>query len=812
GCYVLTYIAPADRTFVESGTAWYNQPLCVQPDENALHQQARLFAAEATGVAAQIEGLFFAVSEVSADLFTDDGSGGRGEYLKSAATDVDGMVVLPADPGCYVATFVAPADYTWEQSGTQWLNVPACVELGQLTDVGPLQLDQDVSPSIRFDLLVSKEGTFAVGGVQVDFFRADADGNRGEFVDSGTTIGRNRSRFIIDPGRGCWVVTLVAPADELFEQNDREWLNIPFCTTPDQDVYSFDVLLATPTGNEVQLNLSEAPHQVSGEVTADQPSDYRISGTPGALVALEVHPTDALSCEPFEQPTLVIKTDDEVVEHIGDPRCDLHGPWAIPDSGSLVVGVRLPTNGGDVEPYSLVIGEVVYEDVAFPPLSADSAQTRSGAISSPGDGIDYVTSGPPGQLVTLQMATEGCSYLSLSVLDSTEEPIVEPRSCRISSPVEIPDDGVLIIRVKHDRLLLTLDPEAQSYTLSARLVEHEQVPVPNDQGELEISGSIDYLHDGTDYIFDTSGIDELSVQIIENDGAGGCVDNELYGSYRSGDLGLVGGLSCTADRPVDVSEYDTVTLEVRGPIGPYRLLANRVSHDAIPLDLTAEPIEVSGSVDRPFERVVYRITAPAGSYISAANLDVDEFGYCSGDGFRFGFDAFDSNGDGVFVPEISGCERDGPWPIPSDGILDLHVRGYSLTETGAFALKLASFFYDEVAVDLSDGSFEVNEAIDIALDGTDYIITGSPGDEFAIEVTDMSPGDCDAETQIFRLRLDILNAQGEEVATEDAGYNGCLVYGPWILDQAGQLTVRAYTNGSGETYQGSYSMRIFSTR
>ncbi len=133
GCYVVTFVAPQGQTFT-NGSQWLNRYRCVQNGEQATDVDAVLAVA---GGSARIGDRVTdrngnAVAGVGTDLFTANGDGSRGSYLRSDATDGSGFYGYDVGAGCYVVTFIAPSGRTFVDSGTPWLNRSSCVVAGEV--------------------------------------------------------------------------------------------------------------------------------------------------------------------------------------------------------------------------------------------------------------------------------------------------------------------------------------------------------------------------------------------------------------------------------------------------------------------------------------------------------------------------------------------------------------------------------------------------------------------------------------------------------------------------------------------------------
>ncbi len=76
---------------------------------------------------------------------------------------------------------------------------------------------------------VTNADAVGVSGVQVDLFRANADGSRGTFLGAAYTDAVGNYQF--RPGDGCYVVTVIAPSGRTFNATGTQWYQRPMCLT-----------------------------------------------------------------------------------------------------------------------------------------------------------------------------------------------------------------------------------------------------------------------------------------------------------------------------------------------------------------------------------------------------------------------------------------------------------------------------------------------------------------------------------------------------------------------------------------------------
>ncbi|MGH1488558.1 MAG: carboxypeptidase regulatory-like domain-containing protein [Acidimicrobiales bacterium] len=247
------------------------------------------------------------VEGLQVDLFLQADDGSRGQFLSNVATGADGRYEFDVQPDCYRLTFIATEGDTF--NGSRWLQASVCVEQGE-TAVQNAQLDKKVVPS-KTEIVgtVTNAGGEPVGGLQVDLFKANADGSRGQFVENTLTDDNGNYGFEVKPG--CYSLTFIAPDGDSFESG--KWLSIPACVEPGQKVVRDAQLIkkveppkteitgtvTNPKGpvGGVQIDLFEANGDGSRgrflETThTDDDGSYRFSVKPRCYVATFVAPHD----------------------------------------------------------------------------------------------------------------------------------------------------------------------------------------------------------------------------------------------------------------------------------------------------------------------------------------------------------------------------------------------------------------------------------------------------------------------------------------------------------------------------------------
>lgn len=158
-CYVVTYIAGAEQTWVDSGSPWRNAPACVPETGTADLAPAIINggASEPATLDVLVGRNGVAVGGVKVDLFAANGDGSRGAYLTSFATAAAGRTeyALPPGVGCLVLTFIAPIDTVFADTGSPWLNRPVCAQPGatERIDVALQDSSVDCAANAEFELV-----------------------------------------------------------------------------------------------------------------------------------------------------------------------------------------------------------------------------------------------------------------------------------------------------------------------------------------------------------------------------------------------------------------------------------------------------------------------------------------------------------------------------------------------------------------------------------------------------------------------------------------------------------------------------------
>ena len=242
GSYVLTFIAPAGRTFT-NGSQWLQAAATVGSGQAVTGVDARLNGGGATGASiggTVTNGDGSAAAGVVVDLFAANADGSRGAFVGATSTDTAGRYQFAATAGCYVLTFIAPTGRTFT-NGSQWFQPSACPTAGQaLGGVNAALSGGGAGGAAVTGTVTAATGGAGVAGVDVDLFAANADGSRGTWIGSQLTDSTGRYRFDVTPG--CYVLTFIAPTGRTFT-NGSQWFQPSACPTAGQTLAGVNAVL-----------------------------------------------------------------------------------------------------------------------------------------------------------------------------------------------------------------------------------------------------------------------------------------------------------------------------------------------------------------------------------------------------------------------------------------------------------------------------------------------------------------------------------------------------------------------------------------
>jgi len=577
----------------------------------------------------------------------------------------------------------------------------------------------------------------------------------------------------------------------------------------------------------VIVNLNDRPKSVSGSVSATNAIEYVVKGRPGDQFSMELLAFNDPTCFSFDPLQLLMTTQaGTFVDSAAFRGCGPYGPWTVPADGVLLVRVDAPA----VSTYTVRFGRVEFEDVATR-LRSGSA-TFTGGITVALDGIDHVVRGRPGDRMVIQNNRSFCgdTVLGIQVLDSTER-ILDANlfgDCDVRGTWAVPADGIVKVRVVHAAELLTPHPDRARYNLTVRLFRDQVVTLPPAQETIEVTGSIDMPLASTEYVItDPAGVDALWIERLAASPGAECVEDSttvmLWLEFiLDGSPITRQELVCGSNNslPYPAGFWDSgLSFRVIGSsfdgsrpsTGPYRLVIHPLRTKQVPVDVTDGPAAVTSSLDLQSDIDEYTVTGEPGRLLVA----YDPAPYASGGACHYeGPGLTVSSNDAGYDPAAGqlsqACGRYGPWRIPDNGTLHLQVGsvGGFRPSAGPYRLTFDTIEYETVPLDLSAGPQLVSARIEVPLDGTDYVVTGEPGEQVQVEVLSLDdPASCDT-TQVFPLQLDVYDTNWFLVARQDVGYNGCYLYPPYQIGSDGKLVFRTYLGGSGEGTSGGYTIRF----
>ncbi|MGH1492320.1 MAG: putative Ig domain-containing protein [Acidimicrobiales bacterium] len=245
------------------------------------------------------------VAGVNVDLFNEN----RVSYLSSTLSDGSGNYFFAdLQPGCYVATAVAPAGSEFV-TGT-YANRDICVAAGEDLTVAPVVVVTPGGSDTAIGGTVLDGSGAPVSGLSADLFTADVDGNRITYQRSAQTDGNGAYRFDLAEA-GCYAVVLIAPVDETFEGDDG-FAERATCVTNGQQVLDLNARLSgetpgdsvisgfiTDAGNPVAnaqadlfvANADGSRGQFLGAATTDQTGEYSFETEAGCYILVLIAPT-----------------------------------------------------------------------------------------------------------------------------------------------------------------------------------------------------------------------------------------------------------------------------------------------------------------------------------------------------------------------------------------------------------------------------------------------------------------------------------------------------------------------------------------
>lgn len=244
GCYVVTFVAPNGAQF-NSGQ-YQSQAVCVD-GQNSPSVDAQLLI-NGNNNAPRIEAAVnnrsgAGVGGVKIDLFQSDQNANRISYLRSTTTDQSGNYSFTLNgSGCVILTFVAPTGETFVESGSPWLNRHVCLSDGQVETNVPATVNVGVGQNDATAGGAITDGGNPVGNVQVDLYKAGADGSRGSFEQLTQSGGDGRFSFTIAEA-GCYTLTYIAPDGRTWTDTGSRWWNRTFCISAGQNISDLNAVL-----------------------------------------------------------------------------------------------------------------------------------------------------------------------------------------------------------------------------------------------------------------------------------------------------------------------------------------------------------------------------------------------------------------------------------------------------------------------------------------------------------------------------------------------------------------------------------------
>lgn len=580
-----------------------------------------------------------------------------------------------------------------------------------------------------------------------------------------------------------------------------------------------------PAEGGTAIDVGRGSVTVTGSVTPGTVARYVINGRPGSQFSMELLDLNAGACHTFLPLDVSVSTRSGSVVAVNDIRdCAAYGPWTFPADGVLIVQLQSAID----QAFQLRFGLVDFEDVATRLRSGSARLT--GSITVALDGVDYVLRADPGQQIMIQTANSFCDFSTpwIKVLGSAEQelPLPFPGNCTTAGTWTVPADGVVKVRVGHRSGQPSPFPDQGGYDFTVNVFRYPTVKLPAGRDTVEVKETVTVPMGGAEYVVtDASEVDALVVEVLAPTQNGTCAEDVnqvelnvelIVDGTPTGRQPLVCGPSFAAARTWTRSLVVRITgfspSGIRPSTGKYRVALHPLHTAHIPVNVTAGPATVSGSIDVGGDVTEYVITGPPGRILVAHDPDrLLPQGTCLFPGLSLTVSSNDAPFDPSLRKQSSTCGRFGPYRIPASGVIHVQVssQGGPFPPAGAYRLTFDTFDYETVPVDITAGPQEVSGHLDIPLDGINYVVTGQPGDQVRFEVLSLdAPGGCDT-TRVFALEVDVYNADWFDLSGHDVGYNGCGLYLPnATLGPDGQLVFRAYLGGTGDVTSGGYTIRF----
>lgn len=573
------------------------------------------------------------------------------------------------------------------------------------------------------------------------------------------------------------------------------------------------------------VDVTRRPADATGTVTAGTVAEYEVHGRAGGQLSMELFDLNGGVCHTFLPLDLSVTTAAGAPVAVVDIRdCSAYGTWTFPADGVLVVRLQSAID----QSFRLRFGPVDFEDVAVRLRSGSARLT--GAIAVAMDGTDHVVRADAGQQVVIQTPNSFCDFSrpQVKVLGSNELelPLPEAGNCATVGAWTVPADGVVKVRVSYGGLVSQF-PEQGRYDFTVTVFRYPTVKLAPRRDTVEVRDTVTVPMGGTDYVVtDAADVDSLAVEVLNLTQKGPCAEDAtsvelnvelIVDGIPTGRQPLSCGRSIATAKVWNRSLVVRITGFSRSgdrpSTGKYRVAIHPLHTTHTPVNVTAGPYTVRGSIDVGGDVNEYVITGPPGRILVAHDPDrALPSGTCLFPGESLTVSSNDATFDPSLRKPSTVCGWFGPFRIPASGVI--HVQVSSQREpfpvAGSYRLTFDTFDYETVPVDITGGPQQVSGHLEIPLDGTNYLVTGLPGDQVRFEVLSLeAPASCDT-TQVFPLEVDVYNPENWfDLSVHDVGYNGCGLYQPnATIGPDGKLVFRAFLGGTGNQTSGGYTIRF----
>ncbi|MGH1491716.1 MAG: Calx-beta domain-containing protein [Acidimicrobiales bacterium] len=274
GCYIFDFAPPEGGRF--NRRLWFQTGGCVEAGEVRTDVSAQLDPITNTSISGSVrDDDFRAVGGVQIDLWVECcGQGTRSEYLGSTRTAEDAQYLFRLDEGgCYALVFIAPPGHSFD--GGQYAERRTCLETDERVSDLNARTTLDARQSRLSGEVYADFEMTQLHNVRVTRWTTEADGSRGDFIDSQVTGGDEFDRFSFQVAAGCYWLVFEAPeGTTLFGEPFDE---LTACVEPFAEVTGLDTILDARNGG------TYAPATVASTVIQEPDSGVMFAKVPVTL-------------------------------------------------------------------------------------------------------------------------------------------------------------------------------------------------------------------------------------------------------------------------------------------------------------------------------------------------------------------------------------------------------------------------------------------------------------------------------------------------------------------------------------------------